>query len=97
VLDIQTARSDYPDVAERGSQLDAIEQRARQLHHKTRLNTFVDAASKAEFKGQLKKALDQYQEALYFLRSDDIEDAQQTGEIEGIEAKIAEMTEKIGN
>jgi len=64
-----------------------LEQRAHQMQYKA----FVDAAQKAEFKGNLKRALDQYQEALYFLRTDRIADSLQKSAIENLEGKIAEI------
>jgi hypothetical protein len=55
------------------------------------LNGYLEEARKAEFKGQRKKALDQYLEALYFLKNDEIEDSLQMENISTIEAKIAEL------
>lgn len=59
--------------------------------HKAELQGYLDAASKAEFKGNKKKAIDQYQEALYFLKNDDVPDDLQRSEIVVIEAKIREL------
>ena len=94
LLDIQAARTDHPDVAH-GGELDRLEHQAKGLHHQARLATFVGAAEKAEFKGQLKKALDQYQEALFFLHNDDLDDELQIEEITAIQVKIDEITRKI--
>jgi len=60
--------------------------------HKTRLDGFLSAAQKAEFKGNRKKALDQYQEALYFVKNDDVPDDEQEDEIRHLEAKITELS-----
>ena len=73
------------------SRLDVLERRVKAFAHKTQLDAFTEAARKAEFKGNKKKALDQYQEALYFLKTDDIDDAEQASEIAAIEAKIREL------
>ena len=59
--------------------------------HRVTLEGFLEAARKAEFKGNTKKALDQYQEALFFLRNDNIDDQSQADEIRHIEAKIASL------
>jgi len=42
--------------------------------HKTQLNEYIEEAKKAEFKGQKSKALDKYQEALYFLQKENIDE-----------------------
>ncbi len=60
--------------------------------HKTRLDGFLHSAAKAEFKKNRQKALDQYQEALYFVRNDDVPDEEQKDEIQFLEAKIAELS-----
>ncbi|MBA7619399.1 hypothetical protein ES703_26738 [subsurface metagenome] len=60
--------------------------------HKIKLDDFIEKAQKFEFKGNKKKALDQYQEALYFLKTDEINDSFQKGEIEEIEKKINELS-----
>lgn len=71
--------------------LDDLRKSVALLIHQTQLNGFLDEARKAEFKGQRKKALDQFQEALYFLKTDDIDDSLQGAHIAEIEAKIAEL------
>jgi hypothetical protein len=75
------------------SKLNQLEARVRRFSHETQLNAYLEAARKAEFKGQKKKALDQYQEALYFLRSDEIDDSLQAEKISEIEAKISELSD----
>ncbi|MFX0203769.1 MAG: hypothetical protein ACFFCW_47325, partial [Candidatus Hodarchaeota archaeon] len=75
------------------TKLDQLEIRVRRFSHETQLNAYLEAARKAEFKGQDKKALDQYQEALYFLRSDEIDDSLQAEKIGEIEAKISELSD----
>lgn len=75
------------------AKLDQIETRVRRFSHETQLNAYVEAARKAEFKGKKKNALDQYQEALYFLRNDEIDDSLQAEKIKEIEAKILELSD----
>lgn len=59
--------------------------------HRVQFEGYLEAAKKAEFKRQKKKALDQYYEALYFLRHDEIDDTFQSEHIAKIEAKISEL------
>lgn len=73
--------------------LENLEKKTKAFIHQTTLAGYLDAAQKAEFKGQKKKALDQYQEALYLLKTDDTDDALQADEIARIEVKIAELTQ----
>lgn len=68
-----------------------VEKELKFLIHKIKLDGFLDAAKKAEFKGNKKRAIDQYQEALYFIRNDDIPDDQQIKEIKEIESKLKEL------
>ena len=75
------------------AKLDQLEARVRRFSHETQLNAYLEAARKAEFKGQKKKALEQYKEALYFLKTDEIDDLSQAEEISKIEAKISELTD----
>lgn len=87
LLKIREGRQELHDQAK----LDQLEACVRRFSHETQLNAYLEAARKAEFKGQKKKALDQYQEALYFLRSDEIDDSLQAEKIAEIEAKISEL------
>ena len=75
------------------TKLNQMEARVRRFSHDTQLKAYIEAARKAEFKGQKKKALDQYQEALYFLRSDEIDDSLQAEKISEIEKKISELSD----
>lgn len=59
--------------------------------HEIELNHYLEEAKKAEFKGNRKKALDQYQEALYFLMNDDIPDELQKNNMDNIKAKIDQL------
>ena len=69
----------------------SLEERLRGEIHRVTLNGYLEAARKAEFKGNVKKAIDQYQEALFFIRNDNIHDTQQQSEINEIEAKLKEL------
>jgi len=87
LLKIREARGLFNDpdkVADR-------EERLKKLAHKIQLSGHLDAAKKAEFKGQTKKAIDQYQEALYFLKNDDIDDSKQKKDIQEIEENLTRL------
>lgn len=73
------------------SLLDSLEERIKNIVHKIHLESYLETARKAEFKGQKKRAIDQYQEALYFLRTDNIDDSLQGEKIREIEHKIEEL------
>ena len=60
------------------------------------MSGYVETAEKAEFKGNTKQALDQYLEALYFLKTDDVDDQLQAAEIARISRKIAELGGSVG-
>lgn len=68
--------------------LDLVEKKYENQLHELNLNTFLLEAEKAEFKGSFKRALDQYYEALYFIKHDDIDDSLQENHIVAIESKI---------
>ena len=55
------------------------------------LNSYLEDAEKAEFKGKKKIALDNYYEALYFLQHDKIDDSLQQSDILRIKSKILEL------
>jgi hypothetical protein len=71
-----------------GGCLDALEKEVVLYQNRIRLEHFLENARKAEFKGQKRKALDQYQEALYLLKNDKIDDASQ-------EEQIMQVTEAV--
>jgi hypothetical protein len=60
------------------TQLNNLENRIKAYTHKIQIKSFLDEADKAEFIGNMKKALDQYQEGLYFLKKDNINDTQKS-------------------
>jgi hypothetical protein len=74
--------------------IEELERQASEAISRIQLDGYLDEAHKAEFKGNKKKALDQYYEALYFLKHDDIDDSQQASHISEIESKIAELSGK---
>lgn len=65
-----------------------VENKAVSIMNHVQYEAFLEAAKKYEFKNQPKKALDQYYEALYFLRSDSVPDGQQRAQISFLESKI---------
>jgi len=73
------------------SKAETLDSRIKKFTHETQLNSFLEKARKYEFKGQKKKALDQYQEALFFIKNDNIDDDLQKREIVKLEEKIAEL------
>ena len=87
LLIIQEWRAELRD----SSRLDTLDSHVKQFIHKTQLDSYLEAARKAEFKGQNKKALDQYQEALYYLRTDAVDDSTQVSQIAELECKIKEL------
>lgn len=76
---------------EERSHVDSLELELRKEIHRVTLDGYLEAARKAEFKGNTKKAIDQYQEALFFIRNDHIDDIQQQSEIRNLEAKLEEL------
>ena len=82
---------DYRNQVSSPEVLSELEATVSSLIHKTQLDGLLEAAKKAEFKGQKKKALDQYLEALYFLRTDDINDSLQQDNLKAIKSKIVEL------
>lgn len=64
------------------------------LLHVARLEAMVEEARRFEFKGEAKRALDLYQEALYMVLNDEVPDDQQQEEIAALDAKIRALSEK---
>jgi len=60
--------------------------------HKANYEGLVLEAEKFEFKDNVKKAIDKYQEALFFLKRDGIPDEQQQELISSLETKIEELS-----
>ena len=82
---------EYKDKMDNKKSLIALEKKVTDMIHKIQLQGYLDQAEKAEFKGQNKKALDQYYEALYFLKHDDVDDSLQQDMISHIKDKIIEL------
>jgi len=89
VIKIGEARNEY-DVD--NPALDELEHLVRRFLHQTELKGYLTEAEKAEFKGNNKKAIDQLQEALFFLKNDKIVDELQSSQIKEIEEKILQLT-----
>ena len=64
---------------------------------KTTMTDYLEKARKAEFKGQKQKALEQYYEALYFLKHDEVDDSLQTEHIALLEQKIVGLGGSLNN
>lgn len=62
--------------------------------HKVQFDDYVEQAEKHAFKGNIKKAIDKYQDTLFFLKKDNIPDDSQKELFEMIEKKIDELQEK---
>jgi len=71
-----------------------FERQTKRYIHKIKLTGYLEEAKKFEFKNLNKKALDQYYEALYFVKNDDIDDSLQVESIEFIENKIKLLSDK---
>lgn len=71
--------------------ISTYEKNIRTLINKTQYEIYVNNAKKYEFKGSINKAIDQYKEALYFLKTDDIDDSSQYDLINELENRIAEL------
>ena len=73
-----------------GDDSSAIE--LRLLMHRSKIEGYITEARKAEFKGNAKKAIDQYQEALFYIHNDDIDDDVQRELINNIESRLSALT-----
>jgi hypothetical protein len=71
-----------------------MEQTIKTFIHNVQFDEFILNAEKNEFKGNTKKAIDQYQEALFFLKKDGIPDEEQSGIIKELENKINSLVLK---
>lgn len=68
-----------------------LESKIHVFLHKTQYDELVLKAEKEEFKGNSKKAIDQYQEALFFLKNDGIPDNEQAELIAELESRISRL------
>lgn len=83
---------EYKPQAKNPELLNELEGQVAGIIHQIQLNDYLEQAKKAEFKKQPKKALEQYYEALYFLKNDEIKDSFQSKHISLIEAKISGLS-----
>lgn len=60
--------------------------------HISQLDDLVLKAEKEEFKSNYKKAVDKYQDVLFYLKKDDIDDSLQVEEIKKYEDKVAHLS-----
>jgi len=74
---------------------EVIIKKLKGIIHKLKYENFIEAAKKAEFKGNLKKALDQYQEALFYLLNDEVPDELQKDKIDKLKMKIGGLKNRI--
>ena len=67
--------------------------RLKLLMHKAKIEGYINEAKKAEFKGNTKKAIDQYQEALFYIENDDVDDSLQSDLINEVKKRLATLTD----
>jgi hypothetical protein len=77
------------------SRIDIYEQELLTAAYRAEFEIYLDLAHKAEFKGNTQKAIDQYQEALYLLKTDNIPDDEQVSVIYILEEKIKELQSEV--
>lgn len=78
------------------SALDGFEAKLKAFIHSAQLSGYLDAARKAEFKGQRKKALDQYREALYFLSHEGVSEKLKGENITEVQKRISDLERTLG-
>jgi hypothetical protein len=76
-----------PDVP----QIKQLETEARNEMDRARVRAELDRAAKAKFKGETKKAISAYLDALYIIRRDRVDDREQGEQIREIERQIKEL------
>lgn len=84
ILQINEYRKDMPY----DKDLELLETGLRKSLQEIQFNSYLEEAKISEFKGNTKKALDRYYEALYFLQHDEIDDKFQSEAMNMIEEKI---------
>jgi hypothetical protein len=67
--------------------------RLKLLMHKAKIEGYINEAKKAEFKENTKKAIDQYQEALFYIENDDVDDSLQSDLINQVKERLAALTD----
>lgn len=88
LLEIEDVKTELTDK----ERLNKLQLEIKTKVHKIQFDSYLDAAKKAEFKGQKKKAIDQFQEALYFIKTDNVDDSLQKEWIDKLEKKISELS-----
>ncbi len=86
---------EYRDQVDEPEAVAPLRVRIRYIMQLIELGDYLDKARKAEFKGQHKKALDQYYEALYFIMKDNIHPQIVDKYSASIRAKISELGGEI--
>lgn len=95
ITKVQSRLPEYKSKMLDPKRIEPLEFRIAAMLHEAQLSAFLEEAKKAEFKGNKKKALDQYYEALYFLRNDCIKDSDQQERINFLETKVRDMGGKL--
>jgi hypothetical protein len=85
---IQEARRSSVGDEELDRELQALEEKARTRRREVQLENMLDVARKAQFKGQIAKAIDGYRDVLYELERDP---GEHTSEIAALESLISEL------
>lgn len=84
----------YREYVEDETAIDLAREKAKDRIRIIEVQELKKDAEREEFKGNSKKAVEKYKEALYKIKVDDIDDADQQEEIGYIESRIEELTEK---
>ncbi len=83
--------NEYDKLSNKKHELKTLENKIKNAMNKIQFEGYVDEAKKSEFKRNNKKALEQYYDALYFMKQVNIEDLTQKEEIKDIEKKILDL------
>lgn len=82
---------EYKNKATERTKLEELEKQITREINQIQLDSNIEEAKKAEFKGQKKKALDRYYEALYLLRNPQYVTQEKQQQAQLIESKIKEL------
>ena len=83
---------EFKKLVKNKERIEEYENRLRSYINETQLKMYLEEAKKAEFLGKKKIALEKYKEALYYLKTDKIDDSLQQEKIREIESKISELS-----
>lgn len=89
---ILTKIIEYKKYAMNIDKVEEYENKIKKYIIEAQLNMYLEEAKKAEFIGNKKKAIEKYKEALYYLKTDKIDDSLQQDKIKEIELKITELS-----